>query len=186
MFHEVLQYGVYRAGVHDESVQCVRVDMVGYFDSALAIVFAEIIFVTFLVLFGQVIVCDAFVGEFGFCFDVVERYEIVVSFHGGFVFVQIRWHAMFRLEEVIGVAVHFIAWCGGQAYDQRVEMVENILVFFEDRPVCFVHDDQVEMSRRKRRLSVGCCFGVDCTDHRLVGGEHHPGVDVVLVVAQIA
>ena len=49
--------------------------MVGYFDSALAIVFAEIIFVTFLVLFGQVIVCDAFVGEFGFCFDVVERYE---------------------------------------------------------------------------------------------------------------
>lgn len=47
--------------------------MVGYFDSALAIVFAEIIFVTFLVLFGQVIVCDAFVGEFGFCLALLDQ-----------------------------------------------------------------------------------------------------------------
>ena len=71
------------------------------------------------------------------------------------------------MEQLVGAAVHLVAWCSRKAYQERIEVTENGRVFAEDGTMRLVEDNQVETTDGELLV-----LRVDVVDHRLVGAEH--------------
>ena len=106
--------------------------------------------------------------------------------HSRFVIVSVGGHAVLHFEEIIGVAVHVGFRRGGEPHHQRVKVLKNRPVFFENAPVAFINDDQIEMRRGEQPAAVFGLGVVDGVEDGRVGGEHDAGVPVVFVGAEIA
>ena len=82
---------------------------------------------------------------------------------------------LLQVKGLVGASIHLIARRGGQANEERVEVVEDGHVLAENASVCFVNDNQIKSADREL-LGIG----IDEVNHRLVGREKHPGVFVGL------
>ena len=102
------------------------------------------------------------------------------------VIVGVGGDAMFHLEKVVGVAVYIGFRGGGQAHQNRVEIVEDGTVFLENTAVALVHDDEVKMRRGKQRHAVLGLGVVDGVEHGGIGGKHDARGLIVLRGAQVA
>ncbi len=92
----------------------------------------------------------------------------MVNFGSGAVFVNIGRHAAFHIKEVIGIAIDLISRCRGKPHNKRVKIVENSAIFFENRAVSLVNDNEVEMRRRKHTITVFVPL--------LIDGIHYGGI----------
>ena len=71
-----------------------------------------------------------------------------------FVVIGIGGNAVFHLEEIISIAVHVRFRRSSKAYQERVEILKNGPVFFENAAVALVNDNQVKVGRGEQPLSV--------------------------------
>ena len=102
------------------------------------------------------------------------------------VIVGVGGDAVFHLEKVVGVAVHIGFRGGGQAHQNRIEIIKNGAVFLENAAVALVHDDKVKMRRGKQRHAVLGLGVVDGVEHGGIGGKHDARGLIVLRGAQVA
>ena len=63
---------------------------------------------------------------------------------------------------------------------------EDVLVFVVDATMCFIHNNQIKMPRRKQPIALFVAGGVDAVHHGLIGGEHRAGVGLLLALGEIA
>ena len=61
---------------------------------------------------------------------------------------------MFHLKKVVGIAVNIGFRRGGEAHHHSVEILKNRPILFENAPVAFVNDNQIEMRRGEQLPSV--------------------------------
>ena len=182
--HEVLKHEVHGFLVEDKVVQRLRGDEVrndAFFGKVL-----KVVFIAFLVFVGKFIVGDALREKFRRDFIVVVGHQHVILMHGGVVVVGIGGNAVFELEEFIGVSGHFGFRRSGQAEENGVEVFKDGAIFFEDAPVTFVDDDEIEVRGREQHVAVFVLCAVDGVHDGGVGGEHDSRGGVVLVGAKIA
>ena len=106
--------------------------------------------------------------------------------HCRLVIVGIGRHPVLHLKKVISIAVHIRLGRSGEAHHDRVKILENGPVFFENAAMALVNDDQVKVRRAKEPPPVPGLRIVNGIEDRGVGRKHDPGVPVVLVGAQIA
>ena len=65
----------------------------------------------------------------------------MILLHRCFVVVGVGGNAVFHLEKIIGIAVDVRFRRGGKAHQERVEILKNGPVFFENAAVALVNDD---------------------------------------------
>jgi hypothetical protein len=80
--------------------------------------------------------------------------------------VGIGGDALFEVKQAVGIAVDFIAWCGGETDKEEIEAIKDGAVLVVNRAVRFIDDIQVEMTKAEAALAV---LG-------FVDGSHHGGV----------
>ena len=102
------------------------------------------------------------------------------------VIVGVGGDAMFHLEKVVGVAVYIGFRGGGQAHQNRIEIIKNGAVFLENAAVALVHDDKVKVGGRKQRHAVFGLGVVDGVEHGGIGGKHDARGLIVLGGAEVA
>ncbi len=122
-------------------------------------------------------------GELGRHGNRPERHQIAVA-HRLVQFVGERRHALLQPEQAVRVPVHFGAWRGGHAQQQRVEILEDRPVLLVHAAVGLVDDHQVEMPHAEPADTVPPLV-VDAVHHRRVGREHQPAVVLLLFLRQI-
>ena len=71
-----------------------------------------------------------------------------------FVVIGIGGDAVFHFKKVIGIPIHIRFRRSGEAHQERVEILKNGPVFFENTAVALINDNQIKMCRGKQPLSV--------------------------------
>ena len=102
-----------------------------------------------------------------------------------FVIVGIGRHTVLDLKEIIGIAVNIGFWCCCQTDHDRIEILKDRTIFFENASVALVSDDKVKVCRREQRHAVLCFCAVDRIQYGGICREHDTGISIVLVTAQI-
>ena len=82
-----------------------------------------------------------------------------------------------QLQQSEGVLVYLVTRCSCQAYQQRIEVLEDSSILSKYRPVGLINDDQVKMSYAELHIIL-----IDVVDHRLVGGEYESSLQVWLII----
>ena len=139
-----------------------------------------------LVLFRQIVVGDTLFQELGLDFVVVVGHQYMILVHRRFVVVGIGGNTRLQLEEPVNIPVRICFRCSCQAHHDGVEIFKDRPVFLENTPVTFVNDDQIKMRRGEQAQSILALYIVDGVEHRRIGGEHDPGIPVILVGAKVA
>ena len=148
-----------------------------------AVFVLEGVLIGLLVRLGQLVVYDALLDEFQRGLHGQEVHQIPVLYRLGQL-IAVGGHAALQLEDLVGVLVDLVLGCSGQAYQRRVEVSKDILVFVVDGAVGLVADHQIEVPHGEE-LTLLILHGVDAVHHGLVGGEHPMGGVVVLFLAEI-
>ena len=71
-----------------------------------------------------------------------------------FVVIGVGWNIMLHFKKVIGIPIHIRFRRSGEAHQERVEILKNGPVFFENAAVALVNDNQVKVGRGEQPLSV--------------------------------
>ena len=149
----------------------------------LAVLIFKGVLVDLLFFLGQIVVHDALLDEFQRGLHGQEIHQIAVL-HGLRQLVAVSRHAVFQIEDLIGVLVDLVLWRGGEAYQRRVEVSKDILVFVVDGAVRLVADHKIEMPDGEE-LALLILHGVDAVHHGLIGGEHTARLVIVFLLTEI-
>ena len=164
--HQVFQHLVHRVGIEQPFVDRLRFHAIGR-----AVLLAPFGGVPgFLVLVGQLVVADAFAGEFQRHRDGAHGHQVAIP-HRLLQRIGVGRDAAFQFEQAVGVAVDFVLGGCGQADQQAVEPIEDGAVFAIDRAVGFVNDEKVEVADAEATL--GAVLILDQRHHGGVGGDEH-------------
>ena len=68
--------------------------------------------------------------------------------------VSVSRHAIFKIEQPIGVSVDFVLRRGRQPDQQRIEVLEDRAVLLINRPVRLIDDDQIEVADAEASLAI--------------------------------
>ena len=104
----------------------------------------------------------------------------MVGVNGRVIIVGVGGDAVLHLEKVVGVAIYIGFRGGGQAHQNRIEIIKNSAVFLENAAVALVHDDKVKVGGRKQRHAVLGLGVVDGVEHGGIGGKHNARGLIVL------
>ena len=138
--HQDLEYFVDGVGVEQPFVYGGRVDFVG--DEAVVPV-EQVPLVAFVR--GQIRVADAAGHEPERNRSGDGRHQVTVG-NGLPELIGARGHAVFEVEEAVGVVVDLVLRRRGQPHEQGVEVGEDFAVFLVNRPVGLIDDDEVEIA----------------------------------------
>ena len=103
--------------------------------------------------------------------DGLEGHEEAVG-DGLIEAVLIGGQADLPIKEFVGVAVDLLAWRGGEAAQQRIEVGEDRTILLVHTAVGLVDDHQIEVPHPEA-LDAPAVFRIDEVHHRGVGGEEH-------------
>ena len=171
--HQVLQHLVDGVLVEQPLVDRLGLDAVGHVAVVVPLQRVPLV----LLLLGQVVVLDALALELERHRHRLRRHEEPVA-HRLLERVGVGRHAVLQVEQAVGVAVDLVLRRGGEADQQRVEVVEDGAVLLEDRAVRLVDDDQVEVPDAEAPLAVARL--VDQPHHRRIGGDEDAPLGVLL------
>ncbi len=133
-----------------------------------------------LFVLGQVVVANAFPGKAQIHLLYLRRHQIAIADRLAQL-IGVRGHALFQIEQVIGVLVHLLPGGGGQAKQHGVEIAENRPVALIHRAVGLVDDDQIEVPHPEPGLvGIGAQVGIDQAHHGRIGTHIHPAFGVLL------
>ena len=173
MGHQGGQHLVDRVLVEQPLVERLGIDLVGR--AAVLVPFQLV--PAGLVLVRQVGVADALALELQRHRDRHRRHQMAVC-HGLVQAVGIGRHAVLQTEQAVGVVVDLVLGRGGQAHQQRVEILEDGAVLLVDRAVRLVDHDEVEMPDAKAALAAG--HVVDQAHHGRIGRDIDPALGVLV------
>ena len=177
--HHMRQGLVDGVGVEEPVVDGLRADLVRHRTVGVA----EGLLVVPLVALVQVGVLDAPCHEAEVHLLPQGWYQEAVL-HGLFQLIVVRGVVLLAVEQRVGVAVAFGAWCGGEAQQQAVEIVEDGLVALVHAAVGFIHDHQIEVPHAEGLQVVRAAL-VDAVEQRGVGAEHDAGALVIPAAGQV-
>ena len=111
--------------------------------------------------FGELIVGDALVKKTRVSLNAEVGDQHVVLLGCSLVFVNVRGNAALNFEKVVRIAVYLVGGRGGETDDERVEVLKDGPILFENRTVCLVDNDQVKVRGRIHAQAVVIANGVN-------------------------
>ena len=98
--------------------------------------------------------------------------------HGFLQSIIIGRNTVFQVEQPVGIAVHLVFGRGGQAHQQRIEIIKDGSIFMEDRTMRLVDDDQIKMADAEAPPAVEGF--VDQPHHGRIGRDVHAPFGILL------
>lgn len=97
-----------------------------------------------LLVLGEVVILDALALKLEWHRHCPWRHEVPVL-HCFVKRISIGRDTVFQVEEAVGIAIHVLLGGRRQAYQERIEVIEDRAVLLENGPVGFINDDEVEV-----------------------------------------
>ena len=102
---------------------------------------------------------------------IVDQISVLESL---FILIGECWHIVFEVKKIIGIVVNIGFWDSREANQERIKILENGAVFFENTAMRLVDNDDVKMGWGEEFLPVIGFHIIDGIHNGRIRGENRP------------
>ena len=149
------------------------------------IILDEILLIPLPILRRELIIRDSLMQEKRLHFIILIRHE-EMRCDRLLITIGIRRYSQLSLEEIIRIPIHIRLRRRREPHQDRIEIIENRPILFENAPMALIDDDQIEMRRREKPRARLRPPPIDGIQHRRIRREDDTRIRILLIAAQIA